>query len=462
MTILKKHPAGHTHRRIDMNQGPILPNLLRYCIPMMLSGVLQLLFNAADISVAGQYIGDQELAAIGATATLINLLINLLVGLSVGVSVCLGRAYGVGEGQTVRRLVHNAVFLAIACGAVISLVSFFGAEMLLGLMKVPKHLLPMGARYLRIYACGMMGSALFNYGSAVLRATGDIRRPMYCLAVSCGLNFGLNHLFVRPMHMGLEGVALATTISLWVMGLLTLLCMMRSEGALQFRFRELRPHGKTLRRILGIGLPAGLQGIFFPLSNIILQTYINSFGATVIAANSAACNIESFVYQAMNGFYHGCMAFVSCNVGAGNRKRVWQVFRQSMLGVTVTGLVLGLGMVFFGRPLLGIYTPSDDVIEAGLLRFLFTGIPYFLCGMMEVVVGMLRGLGSSMTPMILSVLGVCGVRIAWVMTVFQTEQFRTVDAVYFSYPLSWAVALIAQSVWLVMLTKRLRKKEHIL
>ena len=443
-----------------MSHGPILPNLLRYCAPMMLSGVLQLLFNAADISVAGRYIGELEMAAVGATATLVNLLINLLVGLSVGVSVCLGRAYGVGEGQTERRIVHNAMLLALICGVAVSLVSFFGAEFLLGLMKVPKRLLPTAAGYLRIYACGMMGSALFNFGSAVLRAMGDIRRPMYCLAVSCGLNFALNHLLVRVGDMGLKGIALATAISLWVMGLLLVVCMMRASGDTRLSFRHLRPHGKTLWRILSIGIPAGLQGIFFPLSNIVLQTYINSFGEIVIAANSAACNVESFVYQALNGFYHGCLAFVSFNMGAGNYKRVWQVFRRSMIGVGVTGLVLGLGMVALGRPVLAIYTDAPKVVEQALLRFLFTGIPYFLCGLMEVVVGMLRGLGSSVTPMIISVLGVCGVRILWVMTVFQAERFHRVEAVYFSYPLSWAVTLAAQSIWLILLTKRLRKKEH--
>lgn len=460
MTFVKKHPMAHTHRRIDMDHGPILKNLLLYSIPMMLSGVLQLLFNAADISIAGRYIGDQELAAIGATATLINLLINLMVGLSVGVSVSLGRAYGSGQRQTVRRVVHTAMILAVVWGAVVSAVSFFGAEMLLRLMKVPERLLPLAVRYLRIYACGMIGSALFNFGSAVLRAIGETKQPLYCLAVSCGLNFALNLVFVLVGDKGLEGVALATAISLWVMGLSVVVCMMRNTSEAQFSFRHLRLHRQTLGKILGLGIPAGLQGMFFPLSNIVLQTYINSFGATIIAANSAACNIESFVYQALNGFYHGCMAFVSCNVGAGNWQRVWKVFRRSMAAVTVTGVVLGLGMVALGRPLLGIYTDSPEIVEQGLLRFLFTGIPYFLCGMMEVVVGMLRGLGSSVLPMILSVLGVCGVRILWVLTVFQAEQFHTVESIYFSYPLSWAVALIAQGVWLLLLTKRLQKKER--
>lgn len=443
-----------------MNQGPILSNLLLYSVPMMLSGVLQLLFNAADISVAGRYIGPSELAAIGATATLINLLINLLVGLSVGVSVSLGRSYGAGIKLTVRRVVHTAMILAVVWGAIMSAVSFFGAETLLRLMKVPEELLPLAVRYLRIYACGMIGSALFNFGSAVLRAVGDIKHPLYCLGVSCGLNFALNLLFVRVGNMRLEGVALATTISLWVMGLSVVVCMMRNTGSAQLTFHHLRLHRKTLLDILKIGIPAGLQGIFFPLSNIVLQTYINGFGEVVIAANSAACNIESFVYQALNGFYHGCMAFVCCNVGAHNWKRVWEVFRKSMLAVTVTGLVLGLGMVALGKPLLGIYTDSPDIIQQGMLRFLFTGIPYFLCGLMEVVVGALRGLGSSVVPMIISVLGVCGVRIAWVMTVFQAEQFHTVESVYFSYPLSWAVTLVVQGIWLILLAKRLREKEH--
>lgn len=441
---------------IDMNQGPILKNLMLFSVPMMLSGVLQLLFNAADISIAGQYIGDHEMGAIGATGTLINLLVNLFVGLSVGVTVLLGQAYGSGQQQTVSRVVHTAVVLAAIWGAIVSAVSFFGAELLLGLMKVPKEMLPMAVRYLRIYACGMIGSALYNFGSAVLRATGDSKRPLYCLAASSGLNFGLNQLFVRVFHMGLEGVAWSTAISLWVMGLLTLVCMVRNKGQAQLSFRELRLHGKTLRKILGLGIPAGLQGIFFPLSNIVLQTYINAFGPIVIAANSAACNVESFVYQALIGFYHGCLAFVSCNAGAHNWKRVKEVFVKSLIAVAVTGVVLGVGMVVFGKPLLGIYTGNPAIVEQGLLRFLFTGLPYFLCGMMEVVVGALRGLGSSVRPMIASVLGVCGVRILCALIV---EPFHKVELLYLSYPLSWLVTLIAQSILLFVFAKYIRKKE---
>ena len=454
MVLLKKT----RQRVIDMTQGPILSNLLLFSVPMMISGVLQLLFNAADISIAGQYIGDHEMGAIGATGTLINLLVNLFVGLSVGFTVLLGQAYGSGQQQTVSRVVHTSVILAAIWGAAVSAISFFGAEFLLGLMKVPREMLPMAVRYLRIYACGMIGSSLYNFGSAVLRATGDSKRPLYCLAVSSGLNFGLNQLFVRVFHMGLEGVAWSTAISLWVMGLLTLVCMVINKGQAQLSLRNLRLHGKTLKKILGLGIPAGLQGIFFPLSNIVLQTYINAFGPVVIAANSAACNVESFVYQALIGFYHGCLAFVSCNAGAHNWKRVKEVFVKSLIAVAVTGVVLGVGMVIFGKPLLGIYTGNPDIVKQGLLRFLFTGLPYFLCGMMEVVVGALRGLGASVRPMIVSVLGVCGVRILCALIV---APFHKVELLYLSYPLSWLVTLIAQSVLLLILAKAIRKKERL-
>jgi len=453
MAFLKKSKE----QVINMNRGPILKNLILFSVPMMLSGVLQLLFNAADISIAGQYIGDHEMGAIGATGTLINLLVNLFVGLSVGVTVLLGQAYGSGQQQTVSRVVHTAIVWAAIWGAIVSVISIFGAELLLGLMKVPKEMLPMAVRYLRIYACGMIGSSVYNFGSAVLRATGDSKRPLYCLAVSSVMNFGLNQLFVRVFHMGLDGVAWSTAISLWVMGILTLVCMVRNKGLAQLSFRNLRLHGKTLKKILGLGIPAGLQGIFFPLSNIVLQTYINAFGPIVIAANSAACNVESFVYQALIGFYHGCLAFVSCNAGAHNWKRVKKVFTKSMIAVAVTGIVLGLGMVAFGKPLLGIYTDNPNIVKAGQLRFLFTGIPYFLCGMMEVVVGALRGLGSSIRPMIVSVLGVCGVRIICALIVAPYEK---VFLIYLSYPLSWLVTLIAQGVLLIVLAKKIRERER--
>lgn len=455
MTIFANKRPVADHRVIDMTQGPILSNLLLFSVPMMLSGILQLLFNAADISIAGQYIGDHEMGAIGATGTLINLLVNLFVGLSVGVTVSLGQAIGSGQKERVDQIVHTATVLSAIFGAVISAVSFFGAELLLGLMKVPEEMLPMAVRYLRIYACGMIGSSLYNFGSAVLRATGDSKRPLYCLAVSSGLNFALNQLFVRVFHMGLEGVAWSTAISLWVMGLLTVVCMMRNKSL--FSFRQLRLHGRTLSKILGLGIPAGLQGIFFPLSNIVLQTYINEFGPVVIAANSAACNVESFVYQALIGFYHGCLAFVSCNAGAHNWKRVKEVFVKSLIAVAITGIVLGLGMVALGKPLLGLYTGSPEIIEQGLLRFLFTGIPYFLCGMMEVVVGALRGLGSSIRPMTVSVLGVCGVRIVCALIV---APYNKVELIYLSYPLSWLVTLIAQGVLLILLAKKIREREH--
>lgn len=459
MGFLKKRLAGTKGREIDMNHGPILSGLLLYSVPMMLSGVLQLLFNAADISIAGKHVGDPQMAAIGATGTLINLLVNLFVGFSVGVSVSVGSAYGSGQEQKVRQVVHTAMILGTVWGLIISAVSFFAAEPLLRLMNVPSRMLPMAIRYLRIYACGMTGSSLFNFGSAVLRATGDSKRPLYCLAVSCGLNFVLNQVFVRCCHMDLDGVAWATAISLWVMGITTVLCMLRSKGVGRLSFRHLRVHGKTLATILKLGVPAGLQGIFFPLSNIVLQTYINDFGPIVIAANSAACNVESFVYQAMLGFYHGCLAFVSCNAGAHNWKRVKEVFSKSMVAVAVTGLVLGLGMVAVGRPLLGIYTKSDQIIEQGLLRFYFTGIPYLLCGMMEVEVGALRGLGASVKPMILSVLGICGTRIAWAMLV---EHCHRVELIYLSYPLSWLITLIAQGILLLWLRKKLRIKENLI
>lgn len=461
MAFLKKHPVAGGHRGIDMNNGPILKNLLLFSIPMMLSGIVQLLFNAADIAVAGQYIGDAELAAIGATATLINLLVNLFVGVSVGVSVSLGRAYGSGDQRKIHLLTHTAMFFSVLWGAVVSAISFFGAETLLRLMQIPEHLLPLAVRYLRFYACGMVGSSLFNFGCAVLRATGNIRQPLYCLAISCGLNFVLNFVFVLGFDMGLDGVALATAISLWVMGLMIVVCMMRGNGQAKLSLRHLRLHGKTLGEILGLGIPAGLQSIFLPLSNIVLQTYINAFGEVVIAANSAACNVESIVYQALVGFYHACMAFVSCNMGAGNWQRIRKIFRNSLCAVAVTGLVLGFGVILLGRPLLGMYTDSPEIIEQGRLRFMFTCTTYFICGLMEVTVGAVRGLGSSVQPMIISVLGICGVRIAWVLAVFQTEQFCRVEFVYASYPLSWAVTLIAQGIWLFVLAKKLRQQRNI-
>ncbi|MCM1578437.1 MAG: MATE family efflux transporter [Ruminococcus sp.] len=443
---------------IDMCSGPVLGKLLLFALPLMLSGILQLLFNAADIVVVGRFAGDNSLAAVGSTSPLINLFTNLFVGLSVGANVAAARFFGANRERELQHTVHTAMTLSLISGVLLTVMGLFGARKMLEIMQSPPEVIDLAAAYLRIYFMGMPASMAYNFGAALLRAMGDTRRPLYYLMSAGVINVLLNLLFVIVLKMDVEGVALATVISQIISAVLVVRCLVKEKGGFHLDIKALKIHPKTLGVILSIGLPAGFQGIVFSASNVVIQSSVNGFGKITVAGSSAAANIEGFVYIAMNSFHQAATSFVSRNYGGGNYKRINRIVLISEGCVLATGLILGNLAVIFGETLLGIYTDSPDVIQTGLIRLGVICRTYALCGMMDVMVGALRGIGRSIMPMIVSLLGVCGLRLLWIATVFQMPEYHTVDVVYLSYPISWIITLAVHIICFVIAKRQIRKK----
>ncbi|MCI8651250.1 MAG: MATE family efflux transporter [Oscillospiraceae bacterium] len=422
---------------IDMCTGSLAPKILAFALPLMLSSIMQLLFNAADIIVVGKFAGDASLAAVTSTSSLINLLINLFMGLSIGANVTVAQSIGHGDTDRAERAVHTAILLSLCSGVFLGIFGVFAARQLLELMSSPENVIGLSTLYLRIYFLGMPASLFYNFGSALLRAGGDTRRPLNYLTIAGIINALLNLLLVIVFHLDVAGVAIATIISQYISAALVLRCLTRETGPLRLDLKALRIDRPVLGEIVRIGLPAGFQGIVFSLSNVVIQSSINSFGDIVMAGSGASANIEGFVYMGMNAFHQTCLTFTSQNYGAGKCERVDKVLLWCQGFVIFTGLFLGGLACFFGRTLLGIYSPSPDVIDQGMIRLMYVAAPYFLCGIMDVMVGSLRGLGWSLAPMVVSILGACGLRLIWVATVFQI--YHTPQCLYLSYPVTWII-----------------------
>lgn len=441
---------------IDMVNGPILKKMLLFTIPLMFSSILQLLFNAADIVVVGRFAGDNSLAAVGCNGALINLMTNVFLGLSVGGNVLAARDYGAGDEEELSKTVHTAMLLGIISGLVLTVAGVIFAPQLLELMQTPENVLPLAALYLRIYFLGMTAMMVYNFGSALLRSIGDTKRPLYYLVAAGVINVILNLVFVIAFRMDVAGVGLATVISQCVSAVLVVRCMMREQGGIRLIPRRLHIYKDKLIQIVQVGLPAGFQGAVFSLSNVVIQSSVNLFGETVVAGNSAAMNLEGFVYVSMNAFHQAAISFTSQNVGAGRRERIGKILLTAEGCVIVTGLLFGWVMYGFGRPLLHIYSNSSHVIDAGMVRMRIILLPYALCGMMDVVVGVLRGMGYSVGPMIMSLIGACGLRLVWIATVFRIPQFHNISTVYVSYPITWAITLLAQLLLYVYASKKMK------
>lgn len=422
---------------IDMCNGPLLGKLLLFALPLMLSGILQLFFNAADIVVVGRFSGSHALAAVGATSALINLLVNLFIGLSIGTNVLTAQYYGAKDKEGIHQTVHTSILVSIMGGLILIVIGVLLAEPLLELMATPEEVLGQATLYMRIYFCGMPGMMLYNFGAAILRAIGDTRRPLYFLLTAGVLNIILNMFFVIVFHMGVAGVALATIISQALSAALVVRCLTQMDGMCRLFLRQLKIYPDKLIRIVKIGLPAGLQGAVFSISNVLIQSSVNSFGAIAMAGNTAASNLEGFVYTSMNAVYQTALSFTSQNIGAGKYARIGQILRRCVAIVTVVGLTLGGMMVLFSHPLLGIYSTDAEVIAYGTRRLLIICLPYFLCGIMDTMVGMLRGMNYSVLPMIVSLAGACGLRILWIFTVFRIS--HSLFTLYISYPITWTI-----------------------
>lgn len=443
---------------MDMCSGGILKKLLMFALPLMLSSILQLLFNAADVVVVGKFAGDNSLAAVGSNTALINLLTNLFLGLSVGANVAAARFFGAKSEDDLSRTVHTSMALSMVSGLILTVIGLIGAKYMLVWMQTPAEVLDLAAVYLRIYFAGMIPNMVYNFGSALLRAIGDTKRPLYYLLGAGVINVVLNLFFVIVLKMDVAGVALATVISQTISAVLVLRCLMKESGGIQFSFRRLSLDKRTLGIILRIGLPAGIQGVIFSLSNVVIQSSINIFGSVVVAGNSAAGNIEGFVYMAMNAFHQATISFVSQNYGAGLHKRIGRIILSALGCVLAVGLLLGNLVVFFGEPLLYIYSNNPEVVAAGMVRLMMICCPYALCGIMDVMVGALRGIGYSIIPTIVSLVGVCGLRLLWLATVFQIPEYHVIETVYMSYIVTWSITIIANVICFFCVRKRAYQK----
>lgn len=442
---------------IDMCSGAILPKMLRFALPLMCSGILQLLFNAADIIVVGRFAGDNSLAAVGSNASLINLLVNLFIGLSVGANILAARFYGANDQEGLRQTVHTAVLLSLISGVALAVLGVCSAGQILIWMQSPDEVRGLAAVYLRIFFLGMPATMLYNFGAALLRAVGDTRRPLYYLFSAGVVNVALNLFFVIRCQLDVAGVAIATVISQCISALLVLRCLIREKGGIHLEPRQLRIYPVRLRQILRMGLPAGFQGMLFSLSNVVIQSSINTFGKVIVSGNSAAANIEGFGYTAMNAFYQANVSFTSQNYGAGRYERIRPILLRALACVIVTGVVLGVAATLLGRQLLHIYSGTEAVVEAGMERLVIVILPQALCGIMDVLVGSLRGLGYSVMPMLVSLLGACVLRLVWIATIFQVPAFHTVQTIYWSYPFSWIATALAHFFCYLWAMRRLRR-----
>ena len=429
---------------IDMCSGPLLSRILLFAIPLICSGVLQLVFNATDIIVVGRFVSSNAMAAVGSTSSLINLLVNFFIGISVGANVLVARFRGANDFDDAQETVQTALITAVAGGFVLIALGILLARPMLVWMATPDEVIGQAVLYMRVYFIGMPATMLYNFGAAILRAVGDTRRPLYFLTLAGLVNVAGDLLFVLVLDMGVAGVAVATVISQIISATLIVLCLMRQDGMCNVNLRRMRVHRDKFLRIMQVGLPAGLQSVIFNISNVLIQSSINSFGATVVAGNTAASNIEGFVYTSMNALYQTSLSFTSQNLGARQFGRIDKILVRCLALVFVIGLVLGNGAHLLGQTLLGIYTSEPEVIAYGMMRLGVVSVTYCLCGMMDVVAGSVRGLGYSILPMLVSLVGACVFRIIWIFTVFQWQ--HTLFSLYISYPISWALTICAHLV----------------
>ena len=436
-----------SRRNIDMVNGSLFKNIISYTIPIILTGVLQLLFNAADLIIVGRFCGSISVAAVGATGAITNLIVNLFVGLSVGTGVTVAQGLGANDNKKVHRAVHTAIPTALVGGVVLTVIGVAFSETFLHWMGTPDDVLPLSAIYMKIYFAGIIFMMIYNFCSAILRAAGDTKSPLIFLTIAGVINVGLNVIFVTAFDLNVAGVALATTISQGVSAALVVIALLKRSDACQLHFSQLKFHKDELLQIIKIGLPAGIQGSLFSFSNVIIQSSINSFGPTVMSGNAAALNIEGFMYIVLNAFHQSALNFTGQNIGANKYKRAKKVFVLCLVCVLVIGITLSLCLYFLGPKLLSIYiTDSDEAIRWGMLRMSCLFLPYCLLGLMDVSGGALRGMGVSFAPMVISVIGVCGFRIAWIYTIFQIPKFHTLECLYLSYTISWAITFVAQTI----------------
>ena len=433
-----------------------MDKLISFALPLMLSGMLQLMFNAVDIIVVGRFSGSRALAAVGSTTALINVFTNLFIGISLGANVLAARFYAAGKEKEMSDTVHTAITIAIISGLIMAFVGLIFSKGALELMDTPEDVIGQAALYMRIYFIGMPFFMLYNYGAAVLRAVGDTKRPLMFLIVSGCINAVLNLILVIGFSLSVVGVAVATVISQMISCILVLRCLYKSEGSYQLRFSKLTIKGAYVKQIFSVGVPAGIQSTVINFSNVLLQSSVNSFGSVAMAGYTAANNIFGFLYVTVNAVTQACMSFTSQNYGVGKWKRMERVLIDCLILSFAAMMVLGNGAYFFGPQLLHIYTSSEAVIKCGMEILLYTTVTYFLCGFMDLFPGALRGMGHSGVPMLLSIIGTVGTRIVWIYWIF--PRHRSLAVLFISYPASWIITLAMQIVCYFYVRKMLYKK----
>ena len=445
---------------IDMCNGTLMDKLISFSIPLMLSGILQLMFNAVDIIVVGRFAGSESLAAVGSTTALINVFTNLFIGISLGSNVLAARYYAAGKEREMSETVHSSLTLALISGILMAFAGLFFSRIALEWMGTPDDVIDLAALYMKIYFIGMPFFMLYNYGAAILRAVGDTKRPLLFLVVSGLVNAGLNMIFVICFHMAVEGVAIATVISQLLSCIMVLTCLYRTQGCYQFRFSKLGLKSIYVLQIFQVGIPAGIQSTVINFSNVLLQSSVNSFGSIAMAGYTAANNIFGFLYTSVNSVTQACMSFTSQNYGVGKLKRMDRVLADCMILSVVVAVVLGCICYGFGPEILQIYTEDAEVIACGMEILAYTTITYFLCGWMDLFPGALRGMGYSAVPMVLSVIGTVGTRVVWIFGIFPYH--RSLAILFISYPASWIITIVLQVICFYFVRRRVHRRSQAL
>lgn len=439
-----------------MCNGTIMDKLVSFSLPLMLSGILQLMFNAVDVIVVGRFAGSQALAAVGSTTALINMFVNLFMGISLGTNVLAARFFAAGKDRQMSETVHTSIAFAAISGIVMVFVGIFFSKFALELMATPADVIEQSTLYMRIYFLGMPFFMLYNYGAAILRAVGDTKRPLIFLIISGVINAVLNMILVIVFHLAVAGVAIATVFSQMISCILVLRCLYRSEGSYQFRFSKLMLKGCYLKQIFQVGVPAGIQSTVINFSNVLLQSSVNSFGSIAMAGYTAANNILGFLFVSVNSVTQACMSFTSQNYGVRKWKRMDKILVDCMILSMIVALVLGGGSYIFGSQILRIYTENEEVIRCGMEILSYTTLTYFLCGFMDLFPGAMRGMGFSAAPMMLSIVGTVGTRIVWIFGIF--PRYRSLSVLFISYPVSWILTIAMQVVCFFIVRRKAHEK----
>ncbi|MBR6288385.1 MAG: MATE family efflux transporter [Acholeplasmatales bacterium] len=446
-------------RNVNMTEGNLFKNIIVFSLPIILSGVLQLLYNACDLIVCRMFGPEHSTAAISSTNSLINLIVNLFLGLSVGANVLMSRCVGMKDKEKGQRVVYTSMIFSLVFGFIVGIFGFFTAGYFLKLMGTTEDVISMSTSYLRIYMLGLPFSMIYNYGAALFRATGDTRRPFIFLALSGIINILLNLLFVISFKMGVPGVAWSTIISQGVSALLIVLALLNSKGFFEFKFKNIRFYKKEAIDIVRIGLPAGLQGAIFSFSNVLIQSSINSLGTDVVDGSGASSSLEGFIYTAMNSVAQACVSFVAANYGARKRENIKKSIYYSLLLVLIMNFIVGGIILLLKNQLLGLYVRTDAAIEAGSKRLIIIAVTYFLCGFMDTMAFALRGIGYSFVPMIVSLIGSCVLRIIWIYTFFRIDALHNIEGLVYSYPISWIITTAVHTIMFIVLFRRIKFDE---